>query len=192
MAVISLSVFRFKPDISLNAAILSDLRNGKAFISNASGNPCHYFTQVEDPSLFYLIAGWNSVSEHVEHILPTRHAKQVLAMLRQHLDLFSMNHVDVEMDKLPLHASSTLSIARHSVSAYNKRAFERIFNDEVKGILDSMGQWGAGWRPDKEHEEREEFVLVGSWRDGPRCAAYGRLMAYVDSLHLRHIQRVDV
>jgi heme-degrading monooxygenase HmoA len=114
-------------------------------------------------------AHWDSPAQHAECIASEANQRAMAAIGSLAVpSLIKVFHVeDVQMFSTV--NEGPLSVLRIGVEPgrETKELVERIWNDGVKGLLSGAAGYEhtAGWRIEKEGEGREEFVVVGAWRD---------------------------
>lgn len=146
-----------------------------------TGYPFHLYTQIEDPSYIYIIGAWTSVTQHVEHWIPSDENQALLRSVRDLLDVEWMFHVDFEQmvfspenedGVIPLSAPM-IAIERYFVDSGRKSEFQAAFEKRKKSTTDLTVPKPIcdGWRLDREpHPDsgsagQDEFVRFSGWRD---------------------------
>ncbi|KAL2842921.1 hypothetical protein BJY01DRAFT_216248 [Aspergillus pseudoustus] len=170
-----------------NAAVLTKLRAGLKEQARYTNAAAHVLTQIEDPSIFYILGKWESVSQHVEEWIPSETNRAIMGGLAGDVELVWLQHLELnasaiatksnerrdgeaEEDEILL-AADVVAIGRYFILPEKKEAFERTF-DETKHHLEAFnggkGTWGA-WREDRDvcagGGVQEEFVLFSGWTD---------------------------
>ncbi|KAJ5939982.1 hypothetical protein N7516_000150 [Penicillium verrucosum] len=159
-----------------------------------------YLRQIEDPSFFYLLGGWESVEKHTGEgqWLSSEVNQDLLARLQSDLDVSWMFHLDVDpsTSKIPLDAP-VLAITRCFVEAGRKDEFDAVF----KAVVSHLNAYTApfsvcgAWRIDKEGQD-EEFVLFSGWNEiqdhivfgeSEASREFGKLKALMKDAEVKHV-----
>ncbi|RFU34616.1 hypothetical protein B7463_g1699, partial [Scytalidium lignicola] len=193
----------------LPSGFLDKLSTAKKVLDNASGYNFHFFQQVEDPSLVYIIGRWSSVAAH-DVFLPSDENKRLLELLKDDITISSviMYHLDVdvynmigEADKKNVSEAPTISCNRHFVPAAKKEGFIEQFQ-KIKGLLQDFTnpfKVVGGWRIEKESEEKEEWVLfsgfdsVAHHYEFPKTeefVKYREIIGFVDGFEVKHLKSI--
>ncbi|KAL3492129.1 hypothetical protein BJX62DRAFT_203583 [Aspergillus germanicus] len=179
MPVRELACLRIKngqPLISpANQQTLRKLRNGIREQARYTNSATHVLSQIEDPSVFYILGKWESVSQHVDEWIPSESNQAIMTGLAKDVELVFMEHLDIPSSdatgnpgEVPLTAD-VLAIGRYFISTGDKEVFQGTF-DETKHHLETFGggericgAWREDKEVDKEGNEKEEFVLFSGW-----------------------------
>ncbi|KAH8804639.1 hypothetical protein F5884DRAFT_680955 [Xylogone sp. PMI_703] len=193
----------------LPAAFLERLTTAKQVLDKASGYNFHFFQQVEDPSLVYIIGRWESVAAHGV-FLPSDENKRLLDLLKDDIDIPSiiLYHLETdvydiseEADKKQVFEAPTISCNRHFVPAAKKEGFIKTFQ-EVKGLLQDFTnpfKVIGSWRIEKESEDKEEWVLFSGFNsvehhyEFPKTeefAKYREIVNFVDGFEVKHLKSI--
>lgn len=159
-----------------------------------------YLRQMEDPSFFYLLGGWESVEKHTGEgqWLSSEVNRNLLAQLQSDLDVSWMFHLDVDpsTSKIPLNAPA-LAITRCFVETSKKEEFDAVFKAAVSHLNAYTAPFSAcgAWRIDKEGED-EEFVLFSGWSQvqdhidfggSEASSEFGKLKALMKDADVKHV-----
>ncbi|KAF7117958.1 hypothetical protein CNMCM5793_007308 [Aspergillus hiratsukae] len=176
--------------------------------ANSSSYPVHLFTQIEDPSLIYLIGGWESAQQHYEDWIPSATNQELMGQLSGEMELVWMFHVDGDgagdggRQGEVLSEAPVVVVGRYCMAAEKKEGFSRVF-EGVRRLLEEGTKplpLFKGWRVKKE-EGKEEFVVISGWMgvqqhlDFARSEgfkAFSRINEYIDSSEIKHIVRWEV
>ncbi|KGO65405.1 hypothetical protein PEX1_090200 [Penicillium expansum] len=176
MPVTEIALLRFKaqnPSSSTKTSLLEAQKKQTGY----SGHQVTYLSQIEDPSSFYLLGGWESVEKHTGEgqWLSSEVNQNLLAQLQSSLDVSWMFHLDVDpsTSKIPLDAP-VLAITRCFVEASKKDEFDAVFKAAVSHLEAYTAPFSVcgAWRIDKEGED-EEFVLFSGWNKVQDHVAFG-------------------
>ncbi|KAI0453265.1 hypothetical protein F5B21DRAFT_505486 [Xylaria acuta] len=130
------------------------------------------YQQREDRGVGLVTAHWDSPAQHHECIASAENI-QAMKEIAAHAAVADIEfcHVEgVRMFSMETLDAGLLSILRIVVAAEGKRErVENIWNGNAKNLLRAAAgfEHTAGWRIEKEQgkEDRDEFVVVGAWRD---------------------------
>lgn len=175
-----------KENPSLPSTLIQKLKTARTVLETASKHSFHYFQEVEDPSVIYIIGKWDSPTTH-GIFLPSPENQRLLEGLKddvvmQHEDpgkKISMWHLDTDVFIVPaskeelkaeenlkwVFTAPVVSCNRHFVPKDKKDGFEKKFN-EVRYLLEEFTKpyfVVGGWRIEKESEEKEEWVLFSGF-----------------------------
>jgi quinol monooxygenase YgiN len=214
MPITELALLRLSPGITIeNPTLRSNLSHAKTIMQNYTGHTFYYMQQSADPAYIYIIGEWDSLAQHLNDFIPGRDNQVVLEGLAGLLTVPRLEHIDVSHAELPLPRSDreretalrgelVWSIGRYFVRRGEKAAFQEAFEDEKQGLQDFVtgGRVGGGWRVDGE-EEKEEFVLLSSWKSVGQYGEfgetegfreYGRVGEFVDGADIKHVRLLDI
>ncbi|PKX95463.1 uncharacterized protein P174DRAFT_133177 [Aspergillus novofumigatus IBT 16806] len=198
--VTEIALLRLKsnpPSASFKALLLEGIKAQAKF----SSYPVYPFSQVEDPSLIYLVGGWDSAQQHYEDWIPSATNQGIMEQLSSEMELVWMFHVDGDAARLGelLGEAPVVAVGRYFMSAEKKERFSRVFEgvqrhlEEVTKALPIF----KGWRVEKE-EGKEEFVLFSGWTEMQQHLDFAQLdgfhefskiKEYTDSSEVKHIVR---
>ncbi|KAJ5478861.1 hypothetical protein N7530_004370 [Penicillium desertorum] len=166
--------------------------------SEYSGYPVTYLRQLEDPLSLYLLGGWESVEKHTGEgqWLSLEVNQNLLAKLKDNVDVSWMFHLDVDPSKIPLDAP-VLAITRCFVEPSKKKDFDAAFKAGVSHLNASTAPFSScgAWRIDKEGED-EEFVLFSGWNEvndhiafgeSENSEEFGKLKALAKDADVKHV-----
>ncbi|KAL1869720.1 hypothetical protein VTK73DRAFT_2961 [Phialemonium thermophilum] len=166
------------------------------------------FQQMEDPRKILLTARWDSVAGHHQWIA-SEDNKAIMAKLNSHIDSddLVLFHLDSEIFSAPppdgatgLVDSPVISVARLMVAPNQRKNFGDKF-EEVRNLLEDYAKphlVRTGWRVDKEHDARDEFVVVCGWDTVQRhldfahtaeFLQYREILGFLDGSDIKHYQR---
>ncbi|KAL3458761.1 hypothetical protein BJX64DRAFT_291908 [Aspergillus heterothallicus] len=183
MPVRELACLRLKNNEPLtapaNADTLSQLRAGLQEQARYTNADAHILTQIEDPSILYILGKWDSVAQHVAEWIPSETNQAIMGGLAGDLEVVWLQHVELGSadgekgdgaEEIPL-AANVIAVGRYFVSPGRKEEFETIFGKTKHHLQEfngGKGIWGS-WREDREADEegntQEEFVLFSGWAD---------------------------
>lgn len=160
---------------------------------------CH-----EDPSLIYLVGGWESVDQHMKEWIPGKTNRNLLELLGKDLDVKWMFHFDAEpahiVDRLVKGTqgrgedcqNGVVAIGRHFAKDGQRDDFAKAFNENVDALEDFLGgrsKREGGWRVDRGFVAdaasdpdsdgiRDEFVLLSTWASVERHMEFAKTEAF--------------
>ncbi|KAJ5085051.1 hypothetical protein N7532_009822 [Penicillium argentinense] len=153
-----------------STATKTGLREAQQAQSKYSGYPVHFLRQVEDPSYFYLLGGWESVAIHGGEWITSEINQRLLGKLQVDMDVEWMFHLDVppsgSLSNTPLQAPVVM-LSRYFVNPSKKAKFDHVFAAGIPALEAStcVSPYFGGWRIDKDMEsENEEFVVLTGWK----------------------------
>jgi heme-degrading monooxygenase HmoA len=214
-AILPLTHLLTKESLSLPVSLVEKLQTAKSVLETASKYPFHYFQQVEDPSIIYIIGKWDSPAAH-EKFLPSPENQQLLEMLKDDISTegekpgkkMSMWHLDVDVFDISRKENSwvfeapVISCNRHFVAKDKKEGFKEKFN-EVRYILEDFTKpysVAGGWRIEKESPEKEEWVLFSGFESVNHhmefaktegFARYREIVDFVEGFEVRHLRAIE-
>lgn len=196
-------------DGSLPTDFLARLTIAKNVLDKASGYSFHFFQQVEDPSLVYIIGRWNSVASH-ESFLPSDDNKQLLELLKEDIIISGivLYHLDSdvydmagESGKKSVFEAPIISCNRHFVPVGKKEGFSEQYR-MVKGLLQNFTdpfRVVGGWRMEKESEDKEEWVLFSGFNSvthhhefpkKDQFVKYREIVNFLDGFEVKHLKKI--
>ncbi|KAJ5387951.1 hypothetical protein N7509_010492 [Penicillium cosmopolitanum] len=146
MAVTELALLRLRSDSS--STTNEALTQVQAAQAAYSGYPVTFLQQIEDPSLLYLLGGWESVAKHNEWIASETNQK-FLEQLKDDVEVEWMFHYNV-------------NIFRRAEQKDGVRSSSCPKCTRVRETHETFS-CGRGWKVDKRVDEDEEFILFSGW-----------------------------
>ncbi|KAI0914414.1 hypothetical protein F4823DRAFT_353919 [Ustulina deusta] len=129
------------------------------------------YQQHEDQGTMLITAHWDSPAQHAECVASEQN-QQAIRTLAPNAVLSETRffHVEgVQMFGKETLDAGLLSVLRIGVEDGKRRQIEKIWNDEAKNLLFAAAGFGhiGGWKLEKDQgkEDRDEFVVVGAWRN---------------------------
>ncbi|GAQ03239.1 hypothetical protein ALT_0560 [Aspergillus lentulus] len=201
--VTEIALLRLKsnpPSASFKALLLEGIKAQAEF----SSYPVYLFTQVEDPSLIYLVGGWDSAQQHYDEWIPSATNQGIMAELSSEMELVGLSHVDGDAARQGelLADAPVVAVGRYFMSAEKKEGFDRVFEglqrhlEEVTKPLPIF----KGWKVEKE-EGKEEFVLFSGWAEVQQHSEsarsegvqeFSKIKEYTDSSEVKHMVRWEI
>ncbi|KAJ5317006.1 hypothetical protein N7508_001514 [Penicillium antarcticum] len=163
MAVIEVALLHFKAE--QDPSVTEALIQAQKAQEEHSKHKVRFLRQIEDPSCFYLMAGWESLERHSTQSI---HYQGHLVQLADRIEVDWMFHLDADPSTfaIPFDAP-VIAIGRYFVEASKKEEFTSILKPIVSGLADTTKKslsYCSAWRIDKGGED-EEFVFFSGWKD---------------------------
>lgn len=135
---------------------LDNLRHAISEQAKFSGHPVALLQCQNNPSLLFLVGGWESVSYHMDEWIPGPINQGLLKLLSEHVDVKFMFHLDAEplaafeAVRNPGGESSAVSVlARYVVKDGQKPLYEGILRDKFDNEGSrKLSRAFYGWRAD--------------------------------------------
>ncbi|KAL0264205.1 C-4 sterol methyl oxidase [Diplodia seriata] len=203
MTVTELALLRLKSGASFDDPTLrASLQKAKRAMEDFTRQPFHYFVQIEDPSYFYIVGSWPSVTNHFEEWIPSPANQDLLELLKDQISVDFMFHLDVEKPRLPLDAP-VIAIGRHSVASDRRADFSHTFGAVKHNVEDFTAprKVAGGWRIEKEADEKEEWVLFTGWDEVAQHGKFGesepfqeyaKIKEFVSGFDIKHAKILEV
>ena len=159
-------------------------------------------TQIEDPTLFYLVRDWESLAladaweQSQEHDTANSHIKD-------HMSIEWKAFLPISFELIDLGAP-TLCIGRYSVSSSDKTAFTEVLEKNKHHVEEGTKPYtlAGGWRMEKTPDDEEEWVQFTGWKDVAQHVAfessaaneegYGKLRPFVKGADVKHAQKLQL
>jgi hypothetical protein len=176
----------------------------------------HVYTQVEDPSILYILGSWPSRALHMNSFIRTPANAAIVTSLKPYVSFpaSSVHHIALDPSLIPTSAP-ILAIRHHAISPHNLASFEEAL-DSVQHHLahvstrkmasgwqvEKAGSGGAqGSKPEELGDGSEVFVLFSGWDDMGHSEGFGesekgreyeKVRAWIDEggLEVRHAKKV--
>ncbi|KZM22831.1 uncharacterized protein EKO05_0001576 [Ascochyta rabiei] len=210
MTITEIALLHLSPDVAVDDAKLrSKLVRAKTVMQEFTGRSFYYLQQIEDPTYVYIVGEWESLSQHMNDFIPGSDNQAVLESLRGLMSVEWLLHIDVPHAGLPLpstvtnkHKAPVYGIVRHYIKDGQKSQFQQTFDMEKHNLQEfvTKGDFGGGWRVDKEGN-KDEWVLLTPWTsveqhhafaetDG--FANYGKIREHIDGAEIKHARILDI
>jgi len=198
MAVTELALLHLAPGLTIDDPhLLAKLREAqKAAKDYTGGKVLHFYSQVEDPSYFYVLAGWDYPTQLLDSWTPSPEHPNIRALLKDFAASEWLFLVPIPIDEINL-SSPVLAIARHFISSHNKVSFSEML-EENKHYVDDFttpANLVGGWRVEEEADDKEEWVHFTGWNDVAQHYAfaesagfkeYAKIKPFVDEFDIKH------
>lgn len=201
-----------KEHISLPFPLIEKLKTARSALETASKHPFHYFQQIEDPSIIYIIGKWDSPAAHAK-FLPSPENQRLLEMLKDDIvavnedpdKRMSMWHLDVDVfdtvegNEKWVFEAPVISCTRHFIQKEKREAFEKR-TSEVRYLLGEFTRpykVVGGWRIEKESAEKEEWVLfsrfdsVDHHMNFAKTEGFAKYREIVEGFEHRHLRAIE-
>ncbi|GAP89683.1 hypothetical protein SAMD00023353_3501000 [Rosellinia necatrix] len=137
------------------------------------------YQQREDRGVMLITAHWASAGQHAACIASAQN-RAAMGAIAAHAVAAEVRYFHVDGVRMfgaeTLGAGPLLSVARIGVAARNRGEVEKAWEARARERLaaESGFEHAAGWRIEKEpgREDRDEFVVVGAWRDEEALARF--------------------
>ena len=166
MTIIELAAIKLKPGISIDdPQLLKSLVKTKQIIEDYNHLTHVFYSQVEDPTVLYVIGSWESPDQHSKGFSGSPGQMEILELGKEYLSGISwMHYIDVELPKLPLDAP-ILTIRRYFVKpGVEKQSFVeacKLGRRKLKEL--AQGSVGA-WNLPKDEQEKNVCVQFAGWK----------------------------
>ncbi|KAI9759378.1 MAG: hypothetical protein M4579_002367 [Chaenotheca gracillima] len=172
MPDLELAVLRLpQPAHSISESLRTSLRDAKdAVESLPTISPrvkMWYYTQIDDPCLLYIMAGWPSARSHYEDWIQTPQNQAGMQVITEAgVKLVELVHIGgVTMEDFPCDAP-VISVASYFVKEDRRGEFERTLRVIKNGV--DKGSWreGAacgGWTVEEKEGEDPCWVAFSDW-----------------------------
>ncbi|ATY64912.1 hypothetical protein A9K55_005277 [Cordyceps militaris] len=192
MPISEIGLLRLKPTASLSDPDLQKrLTDVQSHLSAFTGHPFHYFRQVEDPSLLYLLGQWASLESHYQGMHGSDEWKKGVAEMGSCFSFQWMAHYDFLLDRLRPGAV-VLEAHRFIMKTEARDPFDEQRAKATAGEAGGAeGYVVGGWKVDaKEGEEEYTVVLAVENADerSPLSERYDHLEQFADRAD-RHLIR---
>lgn len=196
MSVLELAIFSIKsPHTVATPALQSALKNALQVLHTASGFTFDLLSQIEDPSIIYLLGSWSSIEAHKEFLVSAENAT-LLEAVRELINVDLMLHAQIDKATLPL-AAPFIIVSRTVVKAGEKKNFEAVLDATRDYVTEHTKPYLAagGWRADEDAVE--EWVQFTGFQSAEQYQAfpkteYGKMMEFVEKYHdLGHAKALD-
>lgn len=212
-AILPLTHPLMKEDSTPPSAVIQKLQIAKSVLEQASKYKFHFFQQIEDSSIIYIIGKWNSPEAHYA-FLPSAENQKLLELFKEDVHIegkdgkkMQMWHLDHDVFDVPSGAewvfkAPVVSCNQHFVPKEKKFGLIEKFN-EVKGLLDDFTKpYGVvgGWRIEKEDEGKEEWVLFSGFESMDHhmefaktegFEKYREIVEFVGGFEVKHLRAVE-
>ncbi len=165
MTIVELACLKLKPGLtSDDTVLLKCLVKTKQILEDYSHLPTLFYSQVEDPTIMYVIGSWETPDQHSKGFSGSEGQMEILNLGK---DLLAgipwMYYLDVEHPKLPLDAPM-LAIRRYFLkTGVEKQSFIeacKLGRRKLKEL--AQGSVGA-WNLPKDEQEKNLWVQFAGW-----------------------------
>lgn len=198
MPITELGFFRLKPSTSITSpTLLTNLATAAqtcaAYTSRHSKNHSarfRWFHSLTDPSLIYYVGSWGSIAEHKEQFAPSAENAVLRATLGTQVSIDAYFHLDLDQAATDVEGAlggRALAI----VTCYVKPGRRK----DVEAALRANGGWprqaSAGWRIDREAEDRDELVVFWGLDGGEEVRVGDEVRVHCDRVDVSRASLLD-
>ncbi|KAK4939728.1 hypothetical protein LTR10_020012 [Elasticomyces elasticus] len=149
--------------IATDPQLKRNLKEVKHVIEGYSKLQTLFYTQVDDPSVMFVIGAWESKEMHQHGFSGSPEQNKILSLVKDQMDIDWMHYIDVDQARLPLDAR-VLVIVKAVVP---RETHKRIFDQDFAAGTSSLGgaRYGAlaAWNIPKDDNEDVVRVHFSGW-----------------------------
>jgi len=226
MAVTELALLQYKSPPSPSSSllpipdsVLEILYRAAREQTSFSGHSVALLQCHEDPTLIYLIGGWDTVAQHMNEWIPKQTNQELMKELGQGLDVKWMFHLDMNPADV-LHGvvgatrgfgaegkDGVVAIGRHFIRHSQRVGFTATFEDNVDALEEFLGDFqkrDSGWRVDRgfvadavgdaeDNMVPDEFVVFTAWSSVERHVEFVKPEGFQRYSKIReYVERAEI
>lgn len=187
MAIIELAHCQLKNDITAdNPELRKNLKEVKRLIEKYSGLQTLFYSQVDDPTVIFLIAAWESKDKHQHVFVESPYQGEIMNLIRDQVEVDWTYCMDVEQTKIPLDAP-VLAIIKAVLPIHTRKtAFDQDFASKTKTLCGARYGAISAWNIRKDHKEIIVRTDFSGWESVDEATE-----AFVNAIETAKVFRVD-
>ncbi|OAP61573.1 hypothetical protein AYL99_03776 [Fonsecaea erecta] len=165
MAIIELAHITLKNGIqATDPQLKKNLKEVKRVIEEYSKLQTLFYTQIDDPSVLFVIGAWETKDHHQHGFDGSPQQAEILNLIKDQMGIDWMHYIDVDQSRIPLDAP-VLAIIRETFAKHG--VIRTQFDQEFASQTSSLGgaRYGAvsAWNIHKDNKERDVRVNFSGW-----------------------------
>ena len=164
MAIIELAYCQLKNGVTASDPELKkNLKEVKRVIEEYSKLQTLFFSQVDDPTVVFVIGAWESKDKHQHGFDGSPQQAEIINLIKDQLGIEWMHYMDVEQSKIPINAPVLAIIKAILPAGTSKLAFDQEFASRTRTL--GGGRYGAvsAWNTLKNHKEETVRANFSGW-----------------------------
>ncbi|OAG42674.1 hypothetical protein AYO21_02957 [Fonsecaea monophora] len=173
MAIIELAHITLKKGLqATDPELKKNLKEVKRVIEDYSKLQTLFYTQVDDPSVLFVVGAWKNKDQHQHGFDGSPQQAEILELIKDQMSINWMHYIDVDQSRIPLDAP-VLAIIRERFAKHG--VVKTQFDQEFASQTSSLGgaRYGAisAWNIPKDNKERDVRVNFSGWESAEEATA---------------------
>ncbi|EXJ76657.1 uncharacterized protein A1O5_01165 [Cladophialophora psammophila CBS 110553] len=173
MAIIELAHITLKNGITAtDPELKKNLREVKRVIEDYSKLQTLFYTQIDDPSVMFVIGAWETKDHHQHSFDGSPQQAEILTLIKDQMGIDWMHYIDADQSRIPLDAP-VLAIIKETFAKHG--VVRTQFDQEFASQTSSLGgaRYGAisAWNIPKDNKERDIRVNFSGWESVEEATA---------------------
>lgn len=173
MAIIELAHISLKNGLTAtDPQLKKNLKEVKRVIEEYSKLQTLFYTQIDDPSVMFVIGAWESKDKHQHGFTGSPEQNQILDLIKDQMSIDWMHYMNVEQTALPLDAPVLVIVKAVVARDTHKWMFDQDFAAGTSSLGGARYGALAAWNVPKDEHEEIVRVHFSGW-DGVEDAMEG-------------------
>ncbi|KIW90650.1 uncharacterized protein Z519_08433 [Cladophialophora bantiana CBS 173.52] len=173
MAIIELAHITLKNGITAtDPELKKNLREVKRVIEDYSKLQTLFYTQIDDPSVMFVIGAWETKDHHQYSFDGSPQQAEILKLIKDQIGIDWMHYIDVDQSRIPLDAPVVAIIketfAKHGVV---RTQFDQEFASQTSSLGGARHGAISAWNIPKDNKERDVRVNFSGWESVEEATA---------------------
>jgi hypothetical protein len=168
-----------------------NLKEVKRVIEEYSKLTTLFYTQVDDPTVMFVIGAWESQEKHQHGFDGSPQQGEILKLIKDQMGIDWMHYMDVEQSQIPLDAP-VLAIVKETFAKHgvNKTQFDQDFAHQTPALSGARFGAVAAWNLKKNKHERDVRMHFSGWQDVDE--ATGAISATIENFQRARANPADL
>lgn len=165
MAIVELAHISLKNGLTASdPGLKKNLKEVKRVIEEYSKLQTLFYTQIDDPTIMFVIGAWESKDQHQHGFNGSPQQGKILDLIKEQMGIDWMFYIDVDQSKIPLDAP-VLAIIREQFAkdGVNRVLFDQEFATQTQSISGARHGAVSAWNIPKDQHERDVRVNFSGW-----------------------------
>ncbi|KAI1615574.1 hypothetical protein EDD36DRAFT_433133 [Exophiala viscosa] len=164
MAIIELAHISLKNgQKATDSQLTTNLKEVKRVIEEYSKLQTLFYEQIDDPSVLFVVGGWESKERHQDGFTGSPEQNKILSLVENQMDIDWMHYVDVEQEHLPLVAPVLVIVKAVVGGDTHKLMFDQAFAAGTSSLGGARYGALAAWNIAKDDKEDVVRVHFSGW-----------------------------
>ncbi|KIX09765.1 uncharacterized protein Z518_00846 [Rhinocladiella mackenziei CBS 650.93] len=164
MAIIELAKINLKGGITASDPLLMmNTKEVKRVIEEYSKLQTLFYTQIDDPTVMFVIGAWESKDQHQHGFEGSPQQDEIYGLIKGQMEIEWMHYMDIEQSRIPINAPVLAMIKETLPSDIQKTAFDHEFVTRTQRLGGAHYGAVSAWNLLKDDTEATVRVNFSGW-----------------------------
>ncbi|EXJ91878.1 hypothetical protein A1O3_00428 [Capronia epimyces CBS 606.96] len=165
MAIIEFAHISLKNGLTASDQTLkNNTKEVKRVIEEYSSLPTLFYTQIDEPSIMFVIGAWESKDKHQYGFNGSPQQDKILELIQDQMGIDWMHYMDVDQARIPVDAP-VLAIIKETLPRHtHQMAFDQDFARATQTLGDARYGAVSAWNIRKDEHEETVRANFSGWQ----------------------------